>query len=161
MARAKDSELRIADWSEEKRRLQEEYRRRLEELKASRETGEIVGQVLTRGLLPLYVLHLLEEGPRNGNEICTEIGKRTEEAWQPSTGGIYPLLRKFEKRGLVQGEWQDPDKRTSRVYSLTERGTEEINVLRQGMQPKMQRAFRVFEIVLTDVFGTPKGGRHP
>lgn len=143
------------DWDEEERRLQEEYRRRMEELRASRETSEVVGQVLTRGLLPLYVLHLLagSEGPRNGNEICTEIGRRTDGAWQPSTGGIYPLLRKFEKKGLVQGQWQDPDRRTQRLYSLTPKGVDEVNALRQGTRPKMMRAFQAFAVVLKDLFG--------
>jgi len=150
---AKEKELKIADWEAEERKLEEEYRRRLEELRATRETSEIVGQVLTRGLLPLYVLHLLNEGPRNGNEICMSIGARTGGAWQPSTGGIYPLLRKFEKQGLVEGTWQDPDKRTQRLYTLTPRGREEMASLRTGMKAKMQRAFRVFEIVLVDLFG--------
>lgn len=158
MARRKD--LHITDWDEEARRLQEEYRRRMEELKASREASEVVGQVLTRGLLPLYVLHLLADGPRNGNEICTEIGKRTDGAWQPSTGGIYPLLRKFEKKGLVEGQWQDPDRRTQRLYSLTPKGVEEVNSVRQGMKTKMMRAFQAFSVVLEELFGgaaeTPK-----
>jgi DNA-binding PadR family transcriptional regulator len=152
---AKEKELVIADWEEEERRLHAEYKQRLEELKASRETSEIVGQVLTRGLLPLYVLHMLAAGPRNGSEICTAIGTRTEGGWQPSTGGIYPLLRKFEKQGLVEGHWEDPDKRTQRLYSLTTRGVEELAALRQGMKTKMQRAFRVFAIVLEDLFGEP------
>gem|GEM_PF-164210 len=152
---AKKKDLHIMDWDEEERRLQEEYRRRMEELKASRETSEVVGQVLTRGLLPLYVLHLLagSDGSRNGNEICTEIGRRTDGAWQPSTGGIYPLLRKFEKKGLVQGQWQDPDRRTQRLYSLTPKGVDEVNALRQGTRPKMMRAFQAFAVVLKDLFG--------
>lgn len=143
------------DWEAEERRLQEEYRRRLDELKAAREASEVVGQVLTRGLLPLYVLHLLadSEAPRNGNELCTEIGRRTDGAWQPSTGGIYPLLRKFEKKGLVQGQWQDPDRRTQRLYSLTPKGREEAHALRQGMRPKIMRAFQAFAVVLKDLFG--------
>ena len=151
---SKDKDLQIADWKAEEKRLHEEYRRRLEELKASRETSEIVGKVLTRGLLPLYVLHLLSEGPRNGNEICTEIGLRTDGGWQPSTGGIYPLLRRFEKQGLVEGNWEDPDKRTQRLYKLTAQGEEELESLRLGMKPNMVRAFHVFEIVLNDLFGT-------
>jgi DNA-binding PadR family transcriptional regulator len=150
---AKEKDLHIADWEAEEKRLQEEYRRRLEELRATRETSEIVGQVLTRGLLPLYVLHLLSLGPRNGNEICTEIGSRTGGLWQPSTGGIYPLLRKFEKQELVEGNWEDPDKRTQRLYRLTPKGITELDALRQGMKAKMQSAFQVFEIVLSDLFG--------
>ncbi|HEY3364375.1 MAG TPA: PadR family transcriptional regulator [Symbiobacteriaceae bacterium] len=150
---AKEKDLLIADWDAEERRLQDEYRQRLAELKATRETSEIVGQVLTRGLLPLYVLHLLASRPHNGSEICTSIGTRTEGAWQPSTGGIYPLLRKFEKQGLVEGNWEDPNKRTQRLYTLTSKGAAELQSLRQGMKSKMQRAFRVFEIVLADLFG--------
>lgn len=156
MSRTKD--VLVADWDEEERRLQEEYRQRLSELKASKETSQIVGQVLTRGLLPLYVLHLLAAGPHNGSEICTQIGSRTEGAWQPSTGGIYPLLRKFEKQGLVEGKWEDPDKRTQRLYTLTPKGQQELDTLRQGMKGKMLRAFRVFEIVLSDLFGPEEGG---
>lgn len=149
---ARDRDIVVADWEAEERRLQEEYRRRLEELKASREASEVVGQVLTRGLLPLYVLHILSAGPRNGNEIVTEIAHRTEGGWQPSTGGIYPLLRKFEKRGLVEGNWEDPDKRTQRLYTLTAGGAEELEGLRGGMRLKVQRAFRVFGIVMADLF---------
>jgi DNA-binding PadR family transcriptional regulator len=144
----------ITDWAGEKRRLQEEYRRRLKELEASRETTEVVGQVLTRGLLPIYVLHLLGERPRNGNELCTDIRTRTEGAWQPSTGGIYPLLRRFEKQGLVAGNWQDPDKRTQRVYALTENGQVQLSSLRAAMKPRLESAFKVFEIVAGDLFAT-------
>lgn len=140
------------DWADEKRRLQDEYRRRLKELEASRETTEVVGQVLTRGLLPLYVLHLLAERPRNGNELCTDIGQRTGGAWQPSTGGIYPLLRRFERQGLVAGNWPDPDKRTQRLYALTASGQAQLAALRTTMKPRLESAFRVFQIVVDDLF---------
>ncbi|MGE5674505.1 MAG: PadR family transcriptional regulator [Mycobacterium leprae] len=155
---AKEKDQFVADWEAEERRLKEEYQRRLEELKASRETSEIVGQVLTRGLLPVYVLWLLADRPRNGNEICTEIGNRTGGLWQPSTGGIYPLLRKFEKQGWVEGNWEDPDKRTQRLYRLTEKGIAELESSRQGMKTKMQAAFKVFAIVLGDLFGEVEAG---
>jgi DNA-binding PadR family transcriptional regulator len=141
----------VADWVTEEKRLKEEYQRKLEELRASKQTSEIVGQVLTRGILPVYVLHLLSEGPQNGNGLCTEIGNRTSGAWQPSTGGIYPLLRKFEKRGLVEGHWEDPEKRTQRLYNLTAKGQEELRALRRLMKGKMQGAMQVFEVVLRDL----------
>lgn len=154
----KNKELSATDWSGEKRRLQEEYQRRLKELEASRETSEVVGQVLTRGLLPLYVLHLLADAPRNGNEICTEIGARTDGAWQPSSGGIYPLLRRFERQGLVEGHWQDPDRRTQRLYDLTPRGREQLATLLTAMKPRLANAFRVFELVIRDLFPDGEDG---
>ena len=148
----KAKDVQIGDWATEKRKLQEEYRQRLKELEASRETTEVVGQVLTRGLLPIYVLHLLAERPRNGNEICTDIRQRTDGAWQPSTGGIYPLLRKFEKQGLLEGNWQDPEKRTQRLYGLTDRGRAQLAALRTAMKPRLEGAFKVFQTVLGDLY---------
>ena len=38
--------------------------------------------------------------------------------WTPSTGGIYPFLKKFEKEGLVIGKWDDPKKKFQKIYSL-------------------------------------------
>jgi len=148
-----DNDKVITDWEEEEKRLQEEYKRRLQELKSLKETSEGVGQVLTRGLLPVIVLHLLSGGRLNGNEIVSEIGRRTNGGWVPSTGGIYPILRKLEKKGLVVGEWEDPDKRTQRLYQLTPKGEAELASLKTGMKPTIMRALNVFQLIVGELFG--------
>lgn len=141
------------DWDAEEKRLEEEYRRKKEELRATREANEVMGQVLTRGLLPIFVLHLLDEKPHNGNDLVSEIAERTRKGWIPSTGGIYPLLRKLEKKGLVTGTWSDPEKRTQRVYTLTEKGQSELAHLREGMRGKIVDAYRVLGLVIEELFG--------
>ena len=83
----------IEDIKEEEKRLQEEYKQKLAELKKIQKEKESVGQVFTKGLLPIYVLHILSISPSNGNDISTKIGERTSGLWVPSTGGIYPLLK--------------------------------------------------------------------
>ena len=87
----------INDLKTEEKRLYEEYKAKLAEIKKVQKEKEAVGQVFTKGLLPIYVLHILKSGPTNGNEISTKISERTNGLWTPSTGGIYPLLKKLEK----------------------------------------------------------------
>ena len=81
------------------------------------------------GLLSLYVLHLLAEKPRYGNDIMREIEERTRGRWGANPGAIYPMLTLMEERGLVEGAWEDPQKRTRRIYSLTIAGREELERL--------------------------------
>ena len=88
----------LEDLKAEEKRLYDEYKAKLAELKKVQKEKEAVGQVFTKGLLPIYVLHILKSGPTNGNYISTKISERTNGLWAPSTGGIYPLLKRLEKR---------------------------------------------------------------
>jgi DNA-binding PadR family transcriptional regulator len=56
----------------------------------------------------------------HGYEVITELSQRTEGAWQPSPGSIYPTLQLLEDEGLVQAETDGEGSR--RRYSLTEEG---------------------------------------
>ena len=91
----------LEDLKAEEKRLHDEYKQKLAELKKVQKEKEAVGQVFTKGLLPIYVLHILKSGPTNGNEISTKISERTNGLWSPSTGGIYPLLKKLEKEAQI------------------------------------------------------------
>ncbi len=105
----------------------------------------LVSLVLSRGggLLPLYVLHLLSLSPRHGNDIMRELGQRSRGTWASNPGAIYPLLRHMERRGLLEGEWVDPTKRSRRIYHLTEGGRQEYARLKELMQPGLREALRV------------------
>ena len=95
------------------------------------------------GLLSLYVLHLLAEQPRYGNDIMRQIEVRTRGRWNANPGAIYPLLDSMEEQGLVAGVWEDPKKRTRRVYSLTPVGREELFRISQVIRPKLHEAIEV------------------
>lgn len=84
----------INDIKNEEKRLYEEYKSKVSQLKKVKKEKEAVGQVFTKGLLPIYVLYILSLNPTNGNEISNQIGIRTNNRWIPSTGGIYPILKK-------------------------------------------------------------------
>ena len=136
----------------EEKRLYEEYKKKLNELKKIRKEKESVGQVFTKGLLPIYVLYIISLGPTNGNEISHKIGNRTEGMWVPSTGGIYPLLKKFEKQKWIIGNWDDPEKKFQKIYTLTDEGYKELNSKKELLKLRIEEALEVFKIIYNDLY---------
>ena len=113
------------DIKAQEKSLYAEYKKKLSELRKVKKEKEAVGQVFTKGLLPLYVLYTLSLGETNGNDISHKIGVRTNGLWIPSTGGIYPLLKKLEKEKLVVGEW-NKSKKAQKIYRITEEGIRQL-----------------------------------
>jgi len=114
-----------------------------------------VARLLSKGggLLPLYVMHLLAEQPRYGNELMDLIEERTKGQWATNPGAIYPLMTMLEEQGLVIGEWEDPTKRTIRIYSLTDAGTQEMARLKAIVRPKLEEAIEVLQRLARDLNG--------
>lgn len=137
---------------EEEKKLYEEYKRKLLELKKVKKENEAVGQVFTKGLLPIYVLYVLSLGATNGNDISHKIGERTKGRWIPSTGGIYPILKKLEKEKMVVGKWDDSKKKIQKIYTITELGTEELEKRKELLKGKIEEALEVFKIVYKDLY---------
>lgn len=140
------------DIKEEEKRLYEEYKSKLAQIKKVRQEKEAVGQVFTKGLLPVYVLYILSLGATNGNDISRKIEERTNGLWLPSTGGIYPLLKKFERENLVVGKWDDAKRKTQKIYTLTEAGLKELEDKRALLKGKMEEALEVFKIIYNDLY---------
>src|ERR1700722_20890017 len=59
-------------------------------------------QRLRRGDVRAAVLVLLEESARNGYQIIQELSERSNGAWRPSPGSVYPILQQLEDEGLVE-----------------------------------------------------------
>lgn len=54
-----------------------------------------------RGDLRQVILVLLADEPMHGYQLISEIDERTEGAWTPSPGGIYPNLSLLADEGLI------------------------------------------------------------
>lgn len=78
--------------------------------------------VFSHGDLRLYLLNLLDEGPRHGYDIMQALSDRTGGTYTPSAGTIYPRLAKLEEEGLVT---KTVDGRKT-VYAITEAGHVEV-----------------------------------
>lgn len=140
------------DIKAEEKRLYEEYKKKLNELRKVQNENEAVGQVFTKGLLPIYVMYILSLGPTNGNDISHQIGERTNGLWLPSTGGIYPLLKKLEKEKYVEGHWDDSKKKMQKIYKLTKEGELEFRNKRELLRGKIEEALEVFKIIYSDLY---------
>lgn len=71
-----------------------------------------------RGDVRAGILALLAEEPRNGYQIIQELGQRSNGAWRPSPGSIYPALQQLEDEGLIRAEEVDGKK----AFRLTDEG---------------------------------------
>ncbi|CAM3235037.1 PadR family transcriptional regulator [Stackebrandtia soli] len=72
-----------------------------------------------RGDVRAAILALLAEGPRNGYQLIQEIAERSQGAWRPSPGAVYPALQQLTEDGLIKQVGEG--RRT--VFELTDAGT--------------------------------------
>jgi DNA-binding PadR family transcriptional regulator len=85
-----------------------------------------------RGALTLYALALMErEGSIHGYRLAERIEERTEGAWRPGPGAVYPALQRLVSRGLARrtrhGRRQD--------YTITKAGRELLSRIRARAAP--------------------------
>jgi DNA-binding PadR family transcriptional regulator len=76
------------------------------------------GRKARRGDIRTAALLLLAEEPRNGYQIMQEVQERSDGAWSPSPGSVYPALSQLEDEGLIRTEQSDGRK----VFALTDAG---------------------------------------
>lgn len=76
------------------------------------------GRKARRGDIRTAALLLLAEEPRNGYQIMQEVQERSDGAWSPSPGSVYPALAQLEDEGLIRSEELDGRK----LYRLTVEG---------------------------------------
>lgn len=82
-----------------------------------------------KGLIAYLVLELLDERPRYGYEILKEISKLSGGHWEPSYGTVYPILYKFEEKGLTHrvDREDEPDRK---YFEITDEGRERLEAKR-------------------------------
>jgi PadR family transcriptional regulator, regulatory protein PadR len=94
-------------------------------------TQKEVSTKLTKGLLDLIILQLVNTQPMHGYEIITKIRKNFGVYFGPST--VYPLLNTLEKKGFVKSEWNMNTERPRKIYSLTNNGQNMLNFTEESL----------------------------
>ncbi len=113
---------------------------------------------LQKGFIRIGVLIFLSKKPAHGYEIMKEINSRSKGFWQPTPGGVYPILRDLEKSGYIKGQWQTQNNRRLKVYKITASGETILRraILKQAeISKNIGNSFRefardVFNIDATD-----------
>ena len=111
------------------------------------------GGLRRREVLPLLVLHLISEGPTYGNQLMERIGAMTAGVLSVNPNTMYPLLRQLESRGLIEGQWEHPDRRSRRYYSLTDSGRAEYERLTEEVRPFLESVRSSIDEIVSEVYG--------
>jgi DNA-binding PadR family transcriptional regulator len=93
--------------------------------------GPARGPKAGRGDVRAAILALLQEGPRNGYQIMSEIEERSGGAWRPSPGAVYPALSQLADEGLIVGE-ESGGRRTFRLTDAGRRYVEQNPEMARG-----------------------------
>jgi PadR family transcriptional regulator len=111
------------------------------------------GEIRRRDVFPLLVLHLISAEPAYGNRLIEEIERITDGAISANPNTIYPLLRDLESRGLIKGQWEHPDRRTRRFYSITAAGRREYRRLVEELRPFLDSVIRSVTLIKREIYG--------
>ncbi|MEX2414068.1 MAG: PadR family transcriptional regulator, partial [Thermoleophilaceae bacterium] len=120
---------------------------------AGRGQDPLSGELRRREVLPLLVLHLIAAGPSYGNQLIERIAGMTEGVLTVNPNTMYPLLRRLEADGTIEGRWEHPERRTRRFYALTEAGNEEYRRLMEEVRPFLDSVARSIDDIVREVYG--------
>ena len=103
---------------------------------------------LKKGSAELLILALVEDRPRHGYDIGKLIKIRSKGALRFNVASLYPLLYRLEKRGWIEGKWQEQaGQRRRRLYRLTPEGRKVLAAQRSGWKVFAQAINRIAGLV--------------
>ncbi len=112
------------------------------------------GEIRRRDVFPLLVLHLItREEASYGNRLIERIEEITEGSISANPNTIYPLLRSMEAEGLIEGNWELPDRRSRRHYTATAAGKNEYKRLRGEVEPFLDSVIRSVGLLKKEIYG--------
>jgi DNA-binding PadR family transcriptional regulator len=124
-----------------------------ESQRTSGPSDPFTGGLRRREVLPLLVLHYISEGPSYGNQLMERISQVTAGVLSVNPNTMYPLLRQLEARGLIEGQWEHPERRSRRYYSITDEGREEYERLHSEVRPFLDSISRSIADIVREVYG--------
>jgi DNA-binding PadR family transcriptional regulator len=116
------------------------------------------GEIRRRDVFPLLVLHLISKEPAYGNRLIEEIEAISDGAISANPNTIYPLLRDLEGRALIEGQWEHPDRRTRRFYSITPAGRREYKRLLAELEPFLDSVIKSVSLIKREIYGSTAPG---
>ena len=92
------------------------------------DSGEQINQLrleLRRGIVVLAVLSQMDTA-RYGYSLIRQLA---EQGLDIEEGTLYPLLRRLEKQGLLESEWEVGEARPRKYYRISQSGREVLEAL--------------------------------
>ena len=97
-------------------------------------------RVVIKGMLPVYLISLLQERSYHGTDIMNAISVMSNGMWKPSPGSIYPILKNLEEQGLINGEWKSGRAAATRIYHVTKKGRTMLPEIRKRLLAELREA---------------------
>lgn len=132
---------------EEQAQAVPEYKEEIDELARRRQWKRL--------LTATFVLDILTEESNYGNRIEREIYERTNNVYRPNPNELYPVLRYMESKHFVESRWDSPDKRSKRIYSITEKGRAAVPYMKEQVLDWLV-TLRAFISTIQEQFGEPE-----
>jgi len=92
-----------------------------------------------RGLLHFYALLSIARKPMRGYDLMKEIEIKTEGAWRPGPGAVYPVLRKLANQGNITAKKKVGGGPHHVLYEITPVGLENIANAKKMMKSSTER----------------------
>lgn len=103
------------------------------------QSGSPRPQGAPRGLLHFYALLSIARRPMRGYDIIKEVETKTDGAWRPGPGAVYPMLRKLAKQGFIAAKKKPRGRPTQVVYEITSAGLQNIANAKETMKSSTER----------------------
>lgn len=108
------------------------------------ESSEPINQLrleLRRGIVVLAVLSQMDTA-RYGYSLIQRLAERGLDVEE---GTLYPLLRRLEKQGLLQSEWEVGEARPRKYYRISPMGREVLDALSAEWWETVEMMRRILE----------------
>jgi len=92
-----------------------------------------------RGLLHFYALLSIARKPMRGYDLIREIEAKTDGAWRPGPGAVYPVLQKLVIQRLVLVKKSSEVGPTQILYEITPAGLDYITDSKKAMRTSTER----------------------
>ena len=82
---------------------------------------------LVQGTLHMLILKTLALEPMHGYGIGVRLEQISRGVFQVNAGSLFPALRRLERDGLIDGDWQTTENgRRARYYTVTAQGRAQL-----------------------------------
>jgi DNA-binding PadR family transcriptional regulator len=112
-------------------------RTRLEREKLTENFRKEIVQRITRNLLDIQLLRLIQMQPMWGYKIKKEVETKFDVILRH--GALYPLLNALEEKGFLTSRKQQQGGRTRKVYTITKKGKEYIETYKDILKEQIRK----------------------
>jgi PadR family transcriptional regulator PadR len=115
----------------------EHVRHEIEREKLTENFRKEIVQRITKNLLDIQILRLIQTQPMWGYRIKKEVETKFDVRLRH--GALYPLLNAMEQKGFLTSQKQQQGGRTRKVYAIARTGKEYIGIYNSILKEQIQK----------------------